>query len=173
MRSGAEGAFPAVTGCRFYLDVPAHPGAVQHARRCIRSTLAAWQLCAIADDTELVISELLTNAVQAAAHAAAGVVLYVALDPDWLSVLVWDCCPEPPARPARTGDDAESGRGLEIVHAVSERWGTCNLEAGGKIVWAQLGVPGPAPASPLPSCERPRRVVEITGGSVCLMRASP
>jgi anti-sigma regulatory factor (Ser/Thr protein kinase) len=144
VRSGAEGVFPAVTGCRLYLYVPARPSAVPHARRCVRSTLAAWQLDAVADDTELVVSELLTNAVRAAAHAAAVVVLYVALDPDWLSVLVWDSCPEPPVRPARAADDAESGRGLEIVDAVSERWGTCNLAAGGKIVWAQLGVPGPA-----------------------------
>lgn len=56
VRSGAEGAFSAVTSCRFYLDVPAHPGAVPHARCCIRSTLAAWQLGAIADDTELIVS---------------------------------------------------------------------------------------------------------------------
>ena len=101
VRSGAEGVFPAVTGCRLYLGVPARPSAVPHARRCVRSTLAAWQLDAVADDTELVVSELLTNAVRAAAHAAAVVVLYVALDPDWLSVLVWDSCPEPPVRPAR------------------------------------------------------------------------
>ena len=63
--SGAGDAFAVVTGSRFYLDMPAQPGAVPHARRCTRATLAAWQVGDVADDTELVVSELVTNAVLA------------------------------------------------------------------------------------------------------------
>ena len=88
---------------------------------------------------------------QAAGRPATPVVLYVALDPDWLFVLVWDCCPEQPAQHAHAGDDAESGRGLEIVRALSERWGTVALERG-KLVWATLALTNQeAPASFLQS----------------------
>jgi hypothetical protein len=37
-------------------------------------------------------------------------------------------------------DDAESGRGLELVRALSDRWGCCIPVAGGKVVWAQFAL---------------------------------
>jgi anti-sigma regulatory factor (Ser/Thr protein kinase) len=137
-RSAAGGAF------RFYLAAEAHPGAVPHARRAARNTLTTWRLGHIADDVELVVSELVTNAVQAT-QAAAPVVqvvaVYLALDLDRLFVLVWDCCPQPPVHRGHAGDDAETGRGLEIVSAVADRWGTVTIE-GGKVIWAQLALTG-------------------------------
>src|ERR1022692_4119967 len=72
---GTPAAADAVTGPRhpemcscaaaahFCLVAQAHPAVVPHARRSARHTLAAWRLDQIADDTELVVSELLTNAV--------------------------------------------------------------------------------------------------------------
>src|ERR1022692_386372 len=125
---------------RFYLAARAEPAAVPHARRRVRHTLATWRLDHLADDTELVVSELLTNAVRAAAHEAAPVALYLALDLDRLFVLVWDCCPAPPVLRSPAGAEAESGRGLGIVQAISDRWGTCTPAEGGKVVWAQLSV---------------------------------
>ncbi|MFD4508300.1 ATP-binding protein [Streptomyces sp. NPDC058457] len=38
--------------------------------------------------------------------------------------------------------DAESGRGLLIVGACADRWGTDEASAGCKVVWAELGAPG-------------------------------
>src|SRR5450432_859052 len=93
----------------FCLEARAHPGVVSLARRCARHTLAAWRLSHLANDAELVISELLTNAVQAslAAPPASGartaapvVTLCLTLDSDLLTVLVQDCRPEPPVRRA-------------------------------------------------------------------------
>src|SRR5437879_6042694 len=85
--SGAGGAY------RCYLEAEAQPGAVPAARRAARQALAAWGLDHVAPDAELVLSELLTNAVQAtlaAAPPADVVAAYLALDLDRLFVLVWD-----------------------------------------------------------------------------------
>jgi hypothetical protein len=80
---GTPAAADAVTGPRhpemcscaaaahFCLVAQAHPAVVPHARRSARHTLAAWRLGQIADDTELVVSELLTNA-----SAPRGALLY-------------------------------------------------------------------------------------------------
>jgi anti-sigma regulatory factor (Ser/Thr protein kinase) len=146
---------------RLYLAVPAQPDRVPYIRHCTTQTLNAWRLGNLAPDAELVVSELLTNAVRATQTAASPlmlgpqpvvpvVVLYLATDADWLWVLVWDCCPESPqcrghgsgADGDREPDpDSENGRGLEIVDAVSDRWGTCSAAGVGKVVWAQLGLP--------------------------------
>jgi anti-sigma regulatory factor (Ser/Thr protein kinase) len=102
------------------------------------------------DDAELVISELLTNAVQAslAAPPASGartaapvVALCLTLDSDLLTVLVGDCRPEPPVRRADPDGDDEAGRGLVIVQAISDDWGIRPVAGGGKVVWARLGLP--------------------------------
>jgi len=53
-------------------------------------------------------------------------------------IFVWDASPLPPV-PAEVGDDAENGRGLLIVQAVSAQWGwEFPPELGGKVVWAQV-----------------------------------
>jgi anti-sigma regulatory factor (Ser/Thr protein kinase) len=132
----------AVTGARIrtsYLELGAHPGAVPCARLYTRHVLREWGLAHVADDAELLVSELVTNAVKATMQArlAAQVAVYLAADPDRLIFLVWDASPEAPARRPH-GDDAMSGRGLEIVEALSENWGSCVREDGGKVVWARL-----------------------------------
>jgi anti-sigma regulatory factor (Ser/Thr protein kinase) len=121
---------------RCYLEVPAEPGAVPYARRFTRDTLNAWQLARIAD-AELVISELVTNAVRAVADMAERqhIALYIAADHDRLTLLVWDASLKPPIRQAHQQDSA-GGRGLEIIDALSDRWGTWAPVQGGKVVWA-------------------------------------
>lgn len=122
---------------RSYLELAAVPGAVPYARRHTRHILATWKLSYLTDDAELVVSELITNAVQAtpATPHAAPVALYLAADGDRLSVLAWDCSPEPPVHRPHN-DDAVSGRGLEIIQALTDRCGTCVTGRGGKVVWA-------------------------------------
>jgi len=56
-------------------------------------------------------------------------------------VFVRDASPQPPAR-ANPGGNAESGRGLMLVEAISERWGHFGYDGGGKIVWAAVPHPG-------------------------------
>src|SRR6266567_5227708 len=107
-RPGAGGAFHP-RARRSYLEAGAHPGAVPYVRRVTRQILAAWRLDSIADDIELVVSEIVTNAVRAtlAQQAAAPVALYLALERGRLYVLAWDCCPDLPVLCAHA-DDAES-----------------------------------------------------------------
>jgi anti-sigma regulatory factor (Ser/Thr protein kinase) len=141
-----SGAGSACQPCahRLYAEMGAQPSAVPHARRCARQALTAWKLGDIADDIELVVSEIVTNAVRATLgmRAAAPVALYLALDRRGLYVLAWDCCPELPVLRAHA-DDAESGRGLELVSALSDEWGTCACaEGGGKVTWARFEVRG-------------------------------
>jgi anti-sigma regulatory factor (Ser/Thr protein kinase) len=128
---------------RSYLELEAEPGSVPFARVCTRQTLVAWGLDQLVDDGRLIVSELVTNAVAAtrAVDPAAPVALYLALAGDRLYILVWDCCPEPPAR--RPPDvDAEAGRGLQLVDALAERWGAALPVSGGKVVFAWLSAAG-------------------------------
>jgi hypothetical protein len=60
-------------------------------------------------------------------------------------VFVWDASPQPPAQAADPGADAENGRGLLLVEALSDRWGHFSYDGDGKVVWALLEA---APISP-------------------------
>ena len=127
---------------RAYLEVGAHPGAVPDARRFVRHTLDMWRPRAVADDCELVASELVTNAVTASAGLpfAALVGLLIAADNHRLFVLVMDASTKPPARQPRD-DGAPDGRGLQLVEALSDRWGWCAAPGqAGKITWAILRI---------------------------------
>jgi len=70
---------------------------------------------------------------------AAPVRLWLLSDGAQLVILVWDAGPQPPVR-LDAGDDAENGRGLLLVDAVSTDWGwQFPPDMGGKTVWALLG----------------------------------
>jgi anti-sigma regulatory factor (Ser/Thr protein kinase) len=71
----------------------------------------------------------------------APVALYLALDDSRLTLLIWDACPAPPAQRSHD-DDAAGGRGLEIVQALSDRWGYCSIPGRGKVVWARFDLTG-------------------------------
>ena len=109
-----------------------------------------WGVAASGESTELVVSELVTNAVQASrAMRQAAVRIWLVSDRAQVVVFVWDASPQPPAR-ADPGEDAESGRGLLLVEAIAQRWGYFGYDGGGKVVWALMpgtGVPriGPGP----------------------------
>jgi hypothetical protein len=144
--SGAGGASIHLTGCavtcprtrRTYLELAPNPAAVPQARRHAARVLTGWQLGALADDASMVISELVTNAVTATASLpfCAGIGLLLAADQAELAVLVWDASPHPPV-PQSRDEDALAGRGLEIVAALTARWGFVPSPRG-KVVWALL-----------------------------------
>jgi anti-sigma regulatory factor (Ser/Thr protein kinase) len=127
-----------------YLELGALPGAVPSARLHARQVLWEWGLAGLADSTELLVSELVTNAVRASREAtgAGSVRLWLLADTARVVIVVWDGSPQPPA-PVDAGDDAESGRGLLLVDALSSGWGYYHPSEsyGGKLVWAQVGPP--------------------------------
>jgi hypothetical protein len=70
------------------------------------------------------------------------IVLHLLADHERLTTQVWDALPVAP-NPAPHAIDAETGRGLEIVSMISDRWGFYRPDAGGKIVWATIELKSP------------------------------
>lgn len=131
---------PYVTGC----PLSPSPDAAGRARSFTRHTLASWGLGELADDAEVVVTELLANAVrhawpggeQAPADATA-LALWLLGDTDGLMCVVTDPSDIVPAL-RQPGPSGEDGRGLHIVHALSDHWGWSALSQQGKAVWAIL-----------------------------------
>jgi anti-sigma regulatory factor (Ser/Thr protein kinase) len=117
------------------------PGAVPCARLHARQMLWEWGLTQLSDDTELLVSELVTNAIAVPQHGdlVSPVRIWLRADRARVLILVWDASPQPPV-PEDAPDDAESGRGLLLVDAVSTRWDWYfPLDTGGMVVWALAG----------------------------------
>ena len=119
------------------LWLPPDVRAVASAREFLRSTLGAWSAEDLLDEAELVLSELVTNAL-VHAEGGAGVTLTFDGAADRLTISVHDSSPRRP-RERRAGPDALGGRGLGIVEAVADDWGV-RVEGSGKTVWAELAV---------------------------------
>lgn len=128
---------------RTFLELGALPGAVPCARLHVRQVLWEWGLTAFADNTELLASELVTNGVQISRATApdAPVRLWLVSDKTQVVIWVWDASPLPPEH-TDADSDAESGRGLMLVQAISARWGwDFPQDMGGKVVWAVIVPP--------------------------------
>ncbi|WP_159001329.1 SpoIIE family protein phosphatase, partial [Streptomyces sp. SBT349] len=114
-------------------DIADDPTAVGKARMLADRQLTAWQLRDAAFATELVVSELVTNAIR---HADGPLQLRLIREPSALICEVSDSSSTSPhLRRARILD--ESGRGLFIVANLTERWGTRHGRYG-KTIWAEL-----------------------------------
>jgi anti-sigma regulatory factor (Ser/Thr protein kinase) len=132
------------------LDLAAVPTAVSCSRIFVRHALTQWGMKALQDTAELVISELVTNAVEAVGITEGGpswaelaevqlVQVRVLVLPGRICLQVWDASQEAPQpTTAEPIDEAESGRGLFIVGTLSARNGHFLLRSGGKVVWAEL-----------------------------------
>lgn len=124
---------------RTFLELGALPGAVPCARLHARQVLWEWNLTRLSDSVELVVSELITNAVAASRSTVqvSPVRLWLLAGTAQVLVIVWDASPRPPA-PAEASEDAENGRGLLLVEAMSTRWDWYFPQegTGGKVVWA-------------------------------------
>ena len=120
---------------RTHLELGALRGAVPCARLHARHVLWEWGLSDLDEAVELVVSELVTNAVQASAGLSREVPgydedsqglpcvwLWLASDGRQLVVEVGDSSPRTPV-PVETELDVEGGRGLLLVETVSRRWG--------------------------------------------------
>jgi two-component sensor histidine kinase len=121
--------------------LPAWPGAVPRARHHTRQVLWDAGLKELVEPVELVVSEVVTNAVRAcgldaSSGAGAAVRLWLAAAEEGVLVMVWDASPAWP-EPQQPGPDADSGRGLLLVDTLSASWGSFELAGEpGKVVWA-------------------------------------
>ncbi|MFD6231054.1 SpoIIE family protein phosphatase [Streptomyces sp. NPDC060232] len=106
------------------------------ARRFARRALTRWGLEDLSDSLELLVSEVVTNAVR---YAERPVTLRL-LRTDVLRCEVGDDSPQLP-RQRRARDTDEGGRGLFLVNRLARRWGATRLSSG-KVVWFELPLPG-------------------------------
>ncbi|MEF9885105.1 ATP-binding SpoIIE family protein phosphatase [Streptomyces sp. P9-A4] len=124
-----DGIAPSDVAYWFLEPEDAAPG---RARRLARRALARWDLEELTDSVELLISEVVTNAVR---YAERPVTLRL-LRTDVLRCEVGDDSPQLP-RQRRARDTDEGGRGLFLVNRLARRWGATRL-SGGKVVWFEL-----------------------------------
>ncbi|WP_233580522.1 SpoIIE family protein phosphatase [Streptomyces triticirhizae] len=111
---------------------PAERRVVREARALVVATLRGWGLEGLAEQAELLVSEVVTNAVR---HARGPVELRVVRG-STLLVEVTDPVLDPPRERTATPED-EGGRGLSMVSREARRWGTRRGPAG-KTVWFEL-----------------------------------
>ncbi|GFH39079.1 SpoIIE family protein phosphatase [Streptomyces pacificus] len=115
-------------------DLPGDPAVVSTARSLVTRQLSAWALDDAAFATELIASELVTNAIR---YADAPIRLRLIRDHVLTCEVSDGSSTSPRLRHARTTD--EGGRGLLLVARCSERWGTRYTE-NGKTIWAEQAV---------------------------------
>ncbi|MQY34293.1 hypothetical protein SRB17_22590 [Streptomyces sp. RB17] len=120
-------------------DLPAQPAAVGTARRVVRDLLTAWGVPdGPRDDTVLVTSELVTNALVHAAGERIACRLHGTADRIRVEVEDQDGGPTLPAA-LRPGPDDQHGRGLFLVDALSRDWGVTPVSGRpAHVVWAEL-----------------------------------
>jgi anti-sigma regulatory factor (Ser/Thr protein kinase) len=115
-------------------------GAVPCARLHARSVLWEWGLTELSDVVELLVSELVTNALRAsqAMEQESPIRLWVLSDKSQVLITVWDGNLRPPVR-IDVDEDTEGGRGLLLVETLSEQWGWYPAkDIGGKWVWCTV-----------------------------------
>jgi anti-sigma regulatory factor (Ser/Thr protein kinase) len=110
------------------------PISVARARLFVTETLWEWGMRGLCDTADVVVSELVTNAIRASAwlYPLVTVVLWA----DRVNLLI-EVCDNAPGVPVPTVSPDESGRGLHLVCALSDNWGYY-LNSCGKTVWAYL-----------------------------------
>jgi anti-sigma regulatory factor (Ser/Thr protein kinase) len=121
-----------------HADLPA----VAEVRRLLREHLRDWGMPVLCDTAELLATELVTNALQ---HTTEGAVLTAKPTPgrtagQRLRIEVYDTLARRPPLPAQAttpDEQGTSGRGLFLVQALADAWGT-HARDKGKVVWFEL-----------------------------------
>ncbi len=142
---GMSDALTAPMPQRDTLTLAPDADAPARARAFVERICGAWGLGKMAKLAALVASELVTNAV---VHARTRAVMMLRLAGQTLHISVRDGDPRPMHVPAPGGTgahDGDHGRGLLILAAMADRWGS-HPTGNGKVVWATISVPPGAPS---------------------------
>ncbi|NKE55671.1 ATP-binding protein [Lentzea sp. PSKA42] len=116
------------------VTLSAEGGSCARARQVVREAAASWELPEdLADDAQLVVTELVSNGID---HGEGPITLTVSRTTSGMLVEVHDESPkQPQLRPVNPS--SARGRGMQLVQALSVRWGTTPGKDG-KVVWAEL-----------------------------------
>lgn len=128
-------AFALDAGSVHTWQLPQDPATVAGARRMAGEQVAAWGLTEAVFTTELIVSELVTNAVR---YGDAPIELRLIRDATLICEVSDGSGTAPHLRRARVFD--EGGRGLLLVAQISERWGSRQTPTG-KTIWAEQPLP--------------------------------
>ncbi|WP_181871631.1 ATP-binding protein [Sphaerisporangium album] len=127
--------------CELHQD----PYAARTARTFTTETVRGWGLTDLLDDAELVIGELVINALRHGVRGRPAVpsghavrVILVLTEASLVCAVIDQGEDIPTPREPEFGD--EGGRGLQVVEAISDRWGWAPLRSPGKAVWAAFGL---------------------------------
>ncbi|WP_377267386.1 SpoIIE family protein phosphatase [Peterkaempfera sp. SMS 1(5)a] len=133
-----EGASPEPTRFLHQYVAPADPQALISARHQIREAVTAWGLPERTDEVELVVDELVTNALR---HTDGGALLSLRLMADPRPRLRIEVQDRSSALPRRREPDYEStsGRGMLLVDRLADVWGV-DARGTGKCVWSEFVV---------------------------------
>ncbi|WP_435846888.1 SpoIIE family protein phosphatase [Streptomyces griseofuscus] len=126
-------------------EFPADPAIVADARKATLRQLTAWGLDDLAIATELVVSELVTNAIR---YAGGPIGLRLIHDHVLICEVTDPSNTQPRLRRARWTD--EGGRGLFLVAQLTARWGS-RYDQSGKTIWAEQHLPLASTTPPRPS----------------------
>ncbi|MFK4183520.1 ATP-binding protein [Streptomyces sparsogenes] len=124
------------------VDYAPFPKSVTSARRYTARLVAHWGHPALAQDAELIVSELAANAVLHGSVPGRHFRVRLTLTKNHLRIAVSDAKGERVPRPRRPTPDDKFGRGLLIVRALASRWGVRERIVG-KEVWVELDVTRP------------------------------
>ncbi|WTZ80025.1 SpoIIE family protein phosphatase [Streptomyces sp. NBC_01384] len=119
-------------------DLPTDPAVVAEARKATTRRLGAWGLNELAFTTELVVSELVTNAIR---HATGPIRLRLITEHALICEVSDGGATAPHLRHPKTTD--EGGRGLFLISQFTQRWGT-RYTPEGKVIWAEQSLTQPA-----------------------------
>lgn len=140
LRASAEPTPPAPPeppdAWEYSLQLPHDPRAAGIARGTVRIVLHEHDLPELTDDTQLLASELVTNAL---CYSDGAVFVRMRWNGETLRVCVWDTNPELPTAGSADPHDTR-GRGLFLVRRLATRWGQYDFakKGGGKAVWFEL-----------------------------------
>ncbi|RNG22460.1 SpoIIE family protein phosphatase [Streptomyces botrytidirepellens] len=118
-------------------DLPAEPAVVSRARAHVARQLSRWQLGHLLDTTQVVVTELLTNAI---VHARGPIQLRLVRNQSLICEVSDSSAAAPHLR--RAGRMDEGGRGLFLIAQLSRRWGT-RYSGDRKTIWAEQPLNGP------------------------------
>lgn len=132
----ATGAGACVTRKPWELPFLAESAEVAGLRRVVRRHLRSWGLSDVVDAAEICVSELAANVIR---HVGEGTPVTLAIEMNGTHLRVALRDPETRVLPTlvHAGADDESGRGMALLDAVSDRWGVI-LGAESKLVWCDL-----------------------------------
>jgi anti-sigma regulatory factor (Ser/Thr protein kinase) len=147
---------------RISFELESELPAVRHARMLIRDPLKRWGLEDLIDASELLVSELVTNAIKYANNGE--VLLRLILEPDSLVCEVHDSSPALP-RVLQVDKDAENGRGLHVVSQMATRWGARRTPTG-KVVWCEQTLPAEVTEAMLAALGIPADVSPVAAGTM-------